>query len=200
MPPTTRKTPQDRKTTRKTASAAPGPQVHVIEDPEGKYAPTTWGSELGGAEDLTVPSGQMCLVRRPGVQGLMEAGVLRDIDSLSALVNEKHIKRVQGKAVGDGKIDAASLMQDKDGLKNLMHVVDRVICYVVMKPLITMTPNDPTSRVSGVIYADMVDLVDKMFIFQYAVGGTRGLEEFRQQLDTSVGSLGTVEAASENPS
>ena len=86
MPPTA---PQDhRKPAKKTtARKRATPQVEVVAvDPNDKYAPTTWGSELGGAEDLTVPSGQTCLVRRPGVQGLMEAGILHDLDTLTAEV------------------------------------------------------------------------------------------------------------------
>lgn len=195
MPPTT---PQDRKpkkaAPRKRAAARV--EVETI-DPNDKYAATTWGSQLGGAEDLTVPSGQMCLVKRPGVEGLMKAGVLHDLDSLSQIVDSKHVKRVQGKP---DEIDTASLMQSPENIDNVLHVVDRVICYVVMKPQILMTPNDPTSRVQGRVYADMIDIVDKMFIFQYAVGGVRGLEPFREQLNEALGDMGSFEEVAPNPS
>lgn len=202
MPPSTRKSavPQDHRTARKTAkkSTSSTQRVEVTTvDPDDAYAPTTWGSELGGAEDLIVPSGQKCLVRRPGVQGLMEAGVLRDLDSLSALVDEKHVKRVKGSMTAD-QIEVKALMGDPDAMTNLMHVVDRVLCHVVMKPPINMTPNDPTQRVPGAIYTDMVDLTDKMFIFNFAVGGTRSLESFREQLESAMGGVDPEQEAQED--
>lgn len=189
MPPT-RRTPQDRRPTKKATPrkrAAAAVEVTAV-DPNDKYAPTTWGSQVGGAEDLVVPSGQTALVRRPGVQGLMEAGILHDMDSLSAIVDGKHIKRVQGRP---DEIDVNSVMQDQDQLDSVLHFVDRVVCHVVLKPTVVMTPNDPTSRKPGVIYADMVDLVDKMFILNFAVGGVRGLEPFREQLDEALGGMGS---------
>lgn len=40
-----------------------------------------------------------------------------------------------------------------------------------------------------IIYSDEVDLEDKLFIFQYAVGGTRDLERFRGEFGTGLGDL-----------
>jgi len=195
MPSATSKTPQDRKrpakktttsrrTTRDTSQPIPQPE----QDPNSKYAPNAWlAGGVGGLEDLQVSSGQLCLVRRPGMQGLIKAGVLRNVDSLSQIVNEKHLKRVDGKATDE--IDMSSLLADDKGMEEVIYVMDKVICHVVVKPEIHMTPNDVTSRVQGVVYADMVDLVDKMAIFNYAVGGTRDMESFRRGLDDVVGSL-----------
>lgn len=174
MPPTT---PQDRK--RKTKKAA-----------EDRYAPTSWGSTTSLFEDLTVPSGQTCLVRRPGVQGLIEAGVLNSLDSLTAIVDEKHIRRVNGEA----EIDVNSLANDSGSILNVLHVVDKVVCYVVVKPEVVMPPDDPDERSDDAVYVDMVDIEDKMFLFNFAVGGTRSLESFREERDQLVGSVEHVEA------
>jgi hypothetical protein len=157
--------------------------------------------------DLECPSGQLCLVRRPGVEGLLAAGVLRDIDSLTAIVGEAHLDRVhperkaKGKQPSDHKAKEkpaktqdeaiSELLEDPDKLANVMHTIDRVICHVVVKPEVEMTPNDPTRRKDKVIYADMVELEDKMFIFNFAVGGSGDLESFREEFDSAVGSLAT---------
>lgn len=197
---TTRKTPQDRKpaakktTTRRAAprqeTSQPIPQPQ--EDPTGKYAPNAWlAGGVGGLEDLTVPSGQVCLVRRPGMQGLIKAGVLRNVDSLSQIVNEKHLMRVDGKATDE--INMQSLLADEEGMDEVLHVMDKVICHVVVKPEVHMTPNDVTLRQPKVVYADMIDLVDKMAIFNYAVGGTRDMESFRAGLDDVVGGMAAGE-------
>lgn len=188
-------TPQDhkpkaRRAQRRTTTAAPGtaqpiPQPAPADD---KYAPNTWlAGGVGSLEDVTVPSGQLCLLRRPGLEGLIKAGVLHNVDSLTAIVEEKHIKRVKGRP--GGEIDAASLLNDPKALEDVTHVIDKIVCHVVVKPEIHRTPDDRTRRVPGVIYADMVELTDKMFIFNYAVGGTRDLEQFRGQLDAALGGL-----------
>lgn len=203
MPSSTRKTPQDRrpaakKTTarRTTKKAASSPRqaepIPTPEDPTSKYAADAWLSGgIGGMEDLTVPSGQLCLVRRPGLEGLMKAGVLHNVDSLSQIVNEKHLSRVKGKgsAPEQAEINMSSLMDDPEGMAEVTHVIDKIVCHCVVKPEIHMTPNDVTRRQQGVVYADMVDLVDKMFIFNYVVGGTRDLESFRNGLEGAVGGL-----------
>ena len=174
------RTPQDRKP-RKTATKKAAPPSE-----ESKFAPTAWGAGgIGQLTELTVPSGQLCLVRRPGTQGLIEAGILHNIDSLTAIVNTKHVRRVKGKE----EIDVQSLMADPENVETLMHTIDRIVCYVVVKPDVHMSPNDVTLRDPDVIYADMIDLEDKMFIMNFAVGGTRDLERFRRELSESVGSV-----------
>lgn len=190
-------TPQDHKTSKKTArkrtktdTAQPIPQPV---DPQSTYAPNTWLSGgVGTAADLTCPSGQKCLAIRPGMEGLMKAGVLHNADSLSRIVNEKHLKRVSGKSK-EAEVDMSSLMGDSESLAEVVNVVDKIVCHIVVKPEIHRTPDDVTRRVPGVVYADMVDLEDKMFLFNYAVGGTSDLESFRQQFDESLGGLETGE-------
>lgn len=198
MPSSNAAQPQDhkpKKTTKKAgnsrSTASQATPIPVAEDPTSKYAPDAWLSGgVGGMEDLTVPSGQMCLVRRPGFEGLMKAGVLQNVDSLTQVVNEKHLKRVQGEDPSAAlEIDMSSLMKDEGAMDDVTNVIDKVICHCVVKPEIHRTPNDVTRRQPGVVYADMVDLVDKMFIFNYVVGGTRDLESFRSGLGEVVGGV-----------
>ena len=73
--------------------------------------------------------------------------------------------------------------------EQMIHVLDRIVCACVVKPRIEMTPNDPTRRKHGVVYCDMVDLDDKLFLFNYVVGGTRDLERFRQESADALGGL-----------
>ena len=187
MPPTNPKTTSRRRTTRPATPATPIPTQP--EDPSAKYAPDAWLSGgIGGMQDLTVPSGQLCLVRRPGLEGLIKAGVLRNVDSLSAIVDQKHIKKAK-KGQGTGQVDVESIMKDPKALDEILHTVDKVICHCVVKPEVHMTPNDVTRRKDGVVYTDMIDLTDKMYVFNYVMGGTRDLESFRGGLDSVVGSL-----------
>lgn len=181
--------PRKRAASKRAAAKVQPPPSQATPDPmvdgDDKYTPTAWGSQLGLAEDLMTPSKQLCLVRRPGIQGLVDAGVLHDVDFLTQFVNNKHIRRVSGKP----EIDANAVLKNPDALKKATHLIDRVVCHCVLKPHVEMTPNDPTQRVDGHIYADMIDDTDKMFIFNYAVGGTRDAERFLRETRTVMGTL-----------
>lgn len=169
------------------------------------YQPTTWGatpatSGIGVAEDVVVPSGQRALVRRPGVQGLVAAGILDHVDSLTAIVGEKHINRAKGKAP---EVNMKSLAKDPKQLSQALDLIDKVVCHIVLKPSLQMSPkclvcnnnqewhawedadkvdHSPViEREDGVLYVGDVDLEDKMFLLNFAVGGTRDLESFRKQ-------------------
>lgn len=175
-----------------------------------QYAPTSWGSSY--YEDVTVPSGQLCQVRRPGLEALMREGVLPRIDKLTNLVDQKHVKRVREphKAMMES-IDVDSLSSDQEALMDLLSVVDKVVEAIVIQPKIVrpivrdaegeavlnsqgeeqIIP--PSDREQGVIYTDYVDMEDRMFLLNYAVGGSRDLEQFRKQLEDASGSVGAGE-------
>lgn len=174
--------------------------------PADPYAITSWGStEIGGVMDLEVPSGQMCLVRRPGVQGLLAEGVLTDLDMFTSLVQTEVVDRNKPgakKQPQDRKEKTKSqdelvneIAQDPEKLASLMRTVDKVICAVVVKPEVQPAPDDQTRRKSkpGVIYTDMIDLNDKMFIFNFVVGGSRDIERFLHETESAVGDLDTGE-------
>lgn len=175
--------------------------TNVTTHQEDKYAPTHWGS-AGAYEDLVVPSGQRCLVRRPGVEALLKAGVLHKTDMLSKIVQAEHVDRVKpkpksGKPAGDFDDPMLELLKDDQLVDDLVHTIDRIVCHVVVKPTVVMTPSDPTSRVDGTIYADMIDLDDRIFIMNHAVGGQRDLKQFRPGSEEPVGSVGSESEASE---
>lgn len=167
------------------------------------YAPTAWGqSDMfdGTSEDVTVPSGQKCRVRRPGVKGLVAAGVLDHVDSLTKIVGEKHIQRAKGGRID--KIDVKDIVKNPEKVAEIIDVVDKVVCHVVVAPQLHRSPkckvcdrdidwhsympvegyHDPVVTLEeGKIYAFQVDMDDRMFILNFAVGGTRDLESFRSE-------------------
>jgi hypothetical protein len=206
--------PKAKKSSTTARQRPTAPRTAAPRSADGEYAATTWGADaappvVGYAEDITVPSGQRALVRRPGVHGLVAAGILDHVDSLTALVGEKHIKRVEGKP----QVDVKALSQDGKRLAESLDVIDKIVCHVVLKPIITPTPNckvcnknlewhawadakevDHSPDIEfekGLIYASQVDLEDKMFLLNFAVGGTRSLESFRGESDELVASLAT---------
>lgn len=169
---------------------------------DNKYAPTTWGQEV--LRDLEMPSGQLCQIRPPGMQALIAAGVLESADTLTSLIDEKHLKRVaptrknakgpQGQALKPGDVEAVDsrgLMQDPENLVKIFTLVDKVTVHMVVQPNVQPVPEPGAVREEGVIYVDMVDFLDKMYIFQYSIGSDSNLEQFRSEFASSLGSLAT---------
>lgn len=173
-------------------------------------APSAWVSQegRGDAEVVSLPSGNTARVRRSGPEAFMTQGLIPD--TVTPIV-EKAIKSKKGLRPEK----AQQLMQDPKQLGALMEMLDRTLCYAVLEPSVSMPPGckvcdeidtnaavqhedrtredfhpfDPKPRHPDVLYADRVDLEDKVFILQFTMGGTRDLERFRREHGTGVAGL-----------
>jgi hypothetical protein len=165
-----------------------------------------WGGDL--VIDLPVPSGALCQVRRPGIPGLIKAGVLDSLDSLTGIVQTDHLERVkEGKDPHVTAKQMQELSQNKEGLLRALTLTDKVVEYVVLQPTvrrpIDRNPDGspildeqgeeidllPGLRVSDVVYTDSISLEDKMYIFQFVVGGVTDLETFRKEFSQTLGGM-----------
>lgn len=164
-----------------------------------EFAPQVWGSEdgVGQLHAVTCPSGQRAQILRPGVAGLMEADILHNLDGLTAMV-EKHVNKARGKKPSDRKrkgskpsddIDVDGLMKDTEALKDIMTVVNQAMVAFIVQPKVHPDPEDISDREDGKIYTAMIDLNDRLFLFNYMVGGSKDLTSFREGLAEAVGSL-----------
>lgn len=168
-----------------------------------KYAPTQWGSDT---EDLTCPSGQVCLVRRIDPMKLLADGTLNKGDMITALVDQEHVakKSKGGKraaALAAEKKTRSALMDaigDPDKMRELEELVNSVTIATVVRPELHAVPDDPADRIAGNVYVDTVGLEDRMFILQYAFAGTRDVAKFRRELDESIGDMANVEPVEKN--
>jgi hypothetical protein len=176
MPPTTRKSTTPRKATAEDVAGDP-------------YVVTAWGNSAADPTptDLTVPSGQRCLVRRPGLEQLLREGVLFQADMLTSMVHENIELAEKGQKPKD--VDFEELMNDPQKFDELMSTVDRILCAVVVRPALQRAPNDVTNRKAGVVYTDSVAIEDKFFIMDFALGGARGLAGFPGGPSTDVGGV-----------
>lgn len=155
--------------------------------------------------DLTLPSGETCLVRRPGPQTLIAAGALDSFDSLTALVGAK-LNEIDGKT--DVSASALkSMAEQKDNIDAALGMVDKVVEFVVLEPKVFRPirrdehgqpaldsagkeiPLTDSDRDANKIYTDDVDLADRMFILQFSVGGSADLERFRNETASLMGSM-----------
>lgn len=181
----TPKQPQDRKASQKPA----------------------WGQKA--IFDLTLPSGYEIQVRRPGVFGLVKAGIIDGLDSLTSIVQGETIP----KADGAPQVDAMKLAKDPEKMGQLMDMLDKITKYVVVEPKLFDKPVpldydgvaivDPTDdqidalREDGVAYVDLVDDNDKTFVMNFVLGGSKDLETFHAATEAAVGSAHPEQAAEE---
>lgn len=175
----------------------------------GPTSASEWVSKTtGDDEDVRLPSGNVARVRRVGPEAFLTKGIMPD--SVSPIV-EKAIRSKKGLRPQE----QADMAKDPKQLGALMEMLDRTMVYAVIQPEVQMPPAcqacgeldtvsteehhdqslpdyhafNPAQRQPGVLYADRVDLEDKMFILNFVVGGTRDLERFRGELGESVGGV-----------
>jgi hypothetical protein len=157
----------------------------------------------GETHELTLPSGQTCLARKVSIQSMIETGLMGYVDSLTASV-EQYTRRIKGgKGVPDGtpEIDSA-ILKDPQALKVLIQVADLVTPHIVASPTVLLhfteqvvgktraTKMIPASeRIEGQIYTDQIDIEDKMFLFDWGLGGIAALQSFRGEPGGDVGGV-----------
>lgn len=168
--------------------------------------------KAGAGTDLTVPSGLTCKARKPGGMDMfIRNGVVPN--SLLPIVKKALADATDG-SKKEVVLDSAALMSqvldDPQMLADMMSMQDDVVIATVMIPTIHPAPRWTEEDVASgrckkeavgsvVPYADRdqskvwidtdIDPVDKQFIYQWAVGGTRDLERFREQQASTVATL-----------
>jgi hypothetical protein len=162
---------------------------------------------------VDLPSGVRCLARRVGMQVFLEMGVIPNY--LQPIVNQV-IREKQYLPPEQQK----EIMEDPKMLLQTAAMMDRALVMTVIEPEVLLPPgcvtcgkymdfeaNDIHNRMSDnythdyeqptrdedSMYADEVDLMDKVFLFQWSVGGGADLETFRQGFSQSMESLADIE-------
>lgn len=160
------------------------------------------GRVLVDGTDLQLPSGNVARVKPVSPTDFMASGMIPD--PLTAMVRQA-IHTKQG--LPPSKMEA--MLNKPEQLRSAMEMFDRVLTHAVIMPHVEMPPTciecgeyntdmqhgedthewQPGERDPQVLYADEVDLNDKVFIFQWCLGGTRDLEQFRHEQQVTVGAL-----------
>lgn len=136
----------------------------------------------GAAEDVLLPSGNVALLRRVSPETFIAKKMIPD--SISGIVQQA-IEKNQGLKPKD----EAALMRDPDKIADAIKFMDTAVCYAVVDPQINAAPEDESERDSGLLYVDQVDLNDKIFIFNWASGGSSDLARFRSEFGDAVSRL-----------
>lgn len=163
----------------------------------GKHKPIEL--ELPSTNDDGEPN--VCLVRRPGVQGLIRMGLLDNLDQLTSLVTSK-IDELKGVAKAQ-EIDAEAvkkLAENKESIDYALSLIDKIVVGCVVDPRVYALPPEGEARDADRLYIDEVELEDKVFIMNFAVGGSADLTSFRDFTNSPLEYLGAGQGVQGNPS
>jgi hypothetical protein len=136
-------------------------------------------------ELIELPSGNSAEIRRIPLPTLIAEGLLGDSISLYAQQAVEAGKGMESEDIQD-------LAKDPKKLQEAFAAYDKVAvrCFVTPKVL---SPTDADGRIipeseryPDALYADELDLEDKVFVFQVVAGGTADLERFREEFAQSV--------------
>lgn len=171
-----------------------------------------WGSQAPqtALAWTTLPSGQTCQYRRIGLEELVAAGVMPEIDALTPLIESGPIANGQAKLQGHKKKAKAvqaeqeasfstRVMGDPTVLHAIITLADKVIPYIVIDPVVRLhyVRENGVQRMLGdderdplpIVYTDMIDLIDKMKLVELGIGDLTALAQFRGATETAVGGM-----------
>jgi hypothetical protein len=164
-------------------------------------APTPASSWKGKAQilphPLPLPSGNVCMVKRVGMESFLKGGVIPN--SLLGVVQESMDNARKGKTMTKAQEVKLTkqISNDPQQLEDMLTLVDEVVLQVVVEPEVLRPPEEDSDeeRDEDSLYVDEVDINDKMFIFNYVVGGSNDSARFREEAEQRVAALDDVEEA-----
>lgn len=159
---------------------------------------------------LQVPSGNVALVRPVGMQAFLTKGIIPNS------LREIAMEAISKKKAPELKVEDF----DEKQIQDMLDLFDAVTLYCVIEPKVTSVPHWSHEQADAgacshedigeiipaisefrdpdLLYVDDVELEDKAFVFQFACGGTRSLEQFREEYTRSVESLSGGEDVGED--
>lgn len=165
-----------------------------------------WGKVA--AFDLALPSGNVALVRRPGLVELLGAGIFPD--EVLAIINksiEDAKKRAMNQPVEPDKTPediVKETAEDPKKLASMYRIFDLTCAYAVVEPRVAYhmrEGSDPENlevipeadRDPNIVYTDRIVDSDKIFIFNFVVGGSNDLSRFRKEQLAAVAAVSNGE-------
>lgn len=122
--------------------------------------------------DFTCPSGQTCRLRPLEPQELLEKGLLDQVTRLEGLAASLVDQ-------AEGKPPAAKRLPTREELTSVLDVLNLVIPLAVAEPTVLEIPETGQDRHPDGIYADDIDLEDRMAILEESLKGIKALDRFR---------------------
>ena len=136
-------------------------------------------------QPLPLPSGLVVKAKRVELQTFLKQGQVPN--PLMEIVNE---------ALTKGEtMDPQSMLSTEDSkvdlemVNEMYEMVNKVTVASVVEPKIQEAPEEGEDRDDDLLYVDEVDDEDKMFIWQWALGGTSDIATFRREAGADLDAL-----------
>lgn len=133
-----------------------------------------------------LPSGNAIVLKKTSITGFLAAGTIPNslMQTIQAAMNSKG-----GQTEKKIEAEVAKLLEDPEGMRDMFIAVDAFVCAVAIEPKVYPVPENEADRKEDQLYVDELELDDKMFIFQRAVGATDDAAPFRKESAPGVGSV-----------
>jgi hypothetical protein len=176
-----------------------------------QYAPAQW---TDNTYEFEIPSGGKCLLRKLDPLVLVEHGLMDKLDFATSVVMNTHAKNAnltpvervkrdrakrEAKAKGldpDAVVTEAmdqatmqSIMTSAENSAAFRHVMDQLLVLGVAAPTMHLPPENDDERDDAWFYVDSVPFNDKMAVFNKLMEGVRGVEQFREGPEETVGDV-----------
>jgi hypothetical protein len=149
---------------------------HMTEITENKnpVSPTPVSAWKKPMEATTLPSGNSMILRRPGFQAFMKTGLIPN-----GLLGMAQSAISKGKELDPDELE--KMIEDPAKISEMMEMVDNVAVFCAVEPPVHHSPPIGVARDESLLFVDELSEEDKMFIFQYATGGSSDVESFRNE-------------------
>lgn len=152
-----------------------------------------WKTPAKDVKPTTLPSGNSARLRRVSLQTFLKTGRVPN-------VLMKPMKRAIEKKQEMTPDELKELMSDPEAIGEMFKLVDMIAVDAFIEPKLTPLPDDESEgRREDLLYVDEIDLDDKMFIFQWMVGGTSDLEQFRNEQSKQLAAVSSSENVGGTP-
>lgn len=144
---------------------------------------------------LTLPSGLTIRAKRVELQTFILQGnipnPLMDVVSEALSKGQKaDIPSMVG--VDEGRIDL-------DMVNDMYDMVNKVVAASFIEPKVHPLPGPDEERDDDLLYVDEVDDEDKMFVMQWATGGTDDIATFREEARADMDALAKIQSSELSP-
>lgn len=146
-----------------------------------------------GTYAVALPSGNTARLRRADLQTFISLGIIPN--SMLKIVQKQIERSRKGKPQNEEKVsqEFEAMIEDPQKLADVIMLADNITVYVVVEPKVLPVPDDEEDRDAEALYIDEVDMGDKMFIFNWAMGGSPDAETFLDEPTKDVGSVSAGE-------
>ena len=160
----------------------------AIGTPGDHQAPTPASGWKKSGAILTLPSGNVMRLKNPGIMELAHQGLIPN--ALMATIMT---------SISKGTTPTNENIMEGLDVQDMFDMMANAIIAMAVDPEILPVPEAGERRDPELLYIDEVDEADKMFIWQWATGGTADVEQFRHESGELLATLSGQQAVAQEP-